>query len=80
MLASSPPTGAVTTVKQVTHASLYVYEMTQDAQTPDIYLAAGNLARCDPRKSAVSVLASIHPGFLGDRGIVTDRAPGRRIP
>ncbi len=50
--------------------------MTQDAQTPDIYLAASNLARYDPRTNKVSVLNSVGPGILGDRGIVTDRAPG----
>ena len=50
--------------------------MVQDPQTPDVYLAASNVARYDPRTNKVSVLSSVGPGILGDRGIVTDRAPG----
>jgi hypothetical protein len=60
----------------MTHSSIYVYEMVQDAQRPDVYLAAANLARYDPRTNKISVLSAVGPGILGDRGIVTDRAPG----
>jgi len=60
----------------IAHSSIYVYDMIQDPQTPDVYLAASNVARLDPRTNSVSVLTAVGPGILGDRGINTDRAPG----
>jgi hypothetical protein len=62
-------------VSTLGHSSIYTYEIVHDPVLPYIYLGASNLARYDVIANSVSVLNTMHVGFIGDRGLEVDRAP-----